>query len=232
MRQAKTWLVPITLVLCAAVVTSCEFERSITPIVWPTDQNEPSFSSSLGPRAMDSPAILATTIGHETVHTSGLIEFGIDYEKSTYLPDEPIAALLTLTNVGKNEVLVNGRLIPNEQTAPERLRYIVFSIRGPAGKPLIPKILINVRAPGDTDFVLLAPGDSIEKEILLDEIYSFAQPGVYSVQAIYLNVSNPSESEAWKGQLSSNLATIRLEGQFERANKTSAWERQRNAIRN
>ncbi len=146
-----------------------------------------------------------------SVSSSGLIELGIEFEKSTYQSDEPIAALLTLANVGKNEVLVNGRLIPNEQTAPERLRDIVFSIRGPAGELLIPKILINVRAPGDTDFVLLGPGDSIEKEIILDEIYAFAQPGTYSVQAIYLNVSDPDDSEAWKGQLSSDLVTIRLE---------------------
>ena len=49
MRQAKTWSVPIALVLSAAFATACEFEPSITPIVWPTDQNDPSFGSPLAP---------------------------------------------------------------------------------------------------------------------------------------------------------------------------------------
>lgn len=143
--------------------------------------------------------------------SSGNPELTLELSKNTYKSGEPITGMLTLRNAGESEILVNGRMAPNEQTAPERLRDIVFSIRGPVGEFLIPKILINMRAPRDTDFVLLTPGESIEKEIGLDEIYAFAQPGTYSVQAIYLNVSDPEVAVAWKGQLSSNVVTIRLE---------------------
>ncbi|MFV2045084.1 MAG: hypothetical protein ACC700_17845 [Anaerolineales bacterium] len=153
-----------------------------------------------------------TLAGNSTLESSGgRIELGLDFEKVSYLYNEQIVALLTIKNVGENEVVINKRMAPNEETAAERLRDIVFSIRGPAGEFLIPKILINVRAPGDSDFVSLSPGESVEKEIVLDKIYAFAQPGAYSVQAIYLNISDPSYARAWKGQLSSDLVTIRLE---------------------
>jgi len=180
--QTNKWLVLAALLLSADIASSCIVSGQ------PTANNESTSDSS-----------------------TGLLMLMLELDKSTYQSDEPITGTLTLRNTGESEVLVNGRMAPNEQTAPERLRDIVFSIRGPAGEFLIPKILINMRAPRDTDFVMLTPGDSIEKEIGLDEIYAFAQPGTYSVQAIYLNVSDPEVSVAWKGQLSSDVVTFRLE---------------------
>jgi len=62
--------------------------------------------------------------------SSGNPELTLELSKNTYKSGEPITGMLTLRNTGDSELLVNGRMAPNEQTAPERLRDIVFSIFG------------------------------------------------------------------------------------------------------
>lgn len=47
MKWSKASLATVTLTLGMAIISACEFESSITPVVWPTDKQDPNFVSPL-----------------------------------------------------------------------------------------------------------------------------------------------------------------------------------------
>ena len=144
-----------------------------------------------------------------SINTTGaMLGFEIEFGEQAYESGDSILATLSLTNSGQESALVNARMAPNAANAPDEMRDVVFKVRSPSGDELPLRVFINVRPPSDKDFIELAAGESVSTNIDLTNLYSFAEPGNYTVQAIYTNVNNPSTGTAWKGQLASDVVTI------------------------
>ena len=137
----------------------------------------------------------------------------LELERETYQSGDAIPVMLVLTNLGHENLLVNSRMAPNHPHAPDSQRDIVFVITSPSGQKMQLNKFINMRAPKEDDFIILAAGETVERSINLEQIFSFVETGEYSIQAIYQNKADPGTDEsAWKGEISSEKVTFTVEG--------------------
>lgn len=139
---------------------------------------------------------------------STMLDFTIELADDTFKVGDSIPVTLTLTNAGQQSAVVNIRMAPNAQHAPDETRDVTFTVRSPSGDELPLGVFINVRGPRDDNFAELAPGESVSTTIDLATLFSFSEPGKYTVQAVYTNVNDPSSGVAWKGQLASEVLTL------------------------
>lgn len=140
------------------------------------------------------------------------IQLTLTTDRDRYLQGEPITVTLLLTNTGSDELLVNTRMAHNRLDAPTPFRDVTFAIVSPTGTRVTTQARIDVGFPADGDFMVLAHGDSVERVYSqISGLYAIQTPGVYSIQAIYQNQEDPTFGTAWKGEVSSNVATFTLE---------------------
>jgi hypothetical protein len=92
---------------------------------------------------------------------------------------------LTLSNGGREPLVVNGRLAENNPHAPGPYREVSFELEGPDGKPLSFGPKIRIGAPQPSDARELAPGASIQRNYDLARLYDLKKPGSYRVRAFY-----------------------------------------------
>ena len=142
-----------------------------------------------------------------------MLTLTLELDRETFQSGDAIPVTLVLTNQGHESLLVNSRMAPNHPHAPDPQRDIVFVITAPSGQEMPLNKFINVHAPKEDDFVVLAVGETAERTIYLEQILSFVETGEYSIQAIYQNATDPGTGEsAWKGQISSEKLMFKMEG--------------------
>ena len=140
-----------------------------------------------------------------------MLEFTLTLNQITFAPGEPITGLVRLRNMDGEPATVNGRLALNTPYAPQGMREIAFRLTDPSGTPLEFQAKVNVGAPRDNHFKTLGPGEALERSYDLAQYYDFGQPGTYSVQAVYQNLSEPEAGHGpavWQGEIESLPTTF------------------------
>jgi len=129
----------------------------------------------------------------------------IKLENTVYRSGEAVRALVSLTNSGTEEIVVNKRMAANFSNAPELVRDVAFTVKGPTDQ-LLPFIArVNVRPVKHSDFIILSPGETIVMPYELGTLYDLRDSGRYSIYAEYQNAIDPDRNiTAWKGKLKSN----------------------------
>jgi hypothetical protein len=136
----------------------------------------------------------------------------LNFARARYPAGEPVTATVTLVNAGAGPVLVNPRLASNFSFAPAAFRDLVFVIRHSSGKPGEFRYRVKLYLPKAPDFIVLAAGESVAREVNLTQAYGLGPVGEYAVYAIYQNQSDPGDGRtAWKGEVRSNEGTLTLE---------------------
>jgi hypothetical protein len=143
---------------------------------------------------------------------SQMLKFTLSLDKNTYRIGEPIQASLKLTNIGSDPIIVNRRLILNVSFAPPETRDCYLFIMGPHGQLIDFNSSVQVAQLKSNDFVILGSNAMIQRTYanLLD-FYDIAEPGKYSIQAVYVNQMDPDSRKAWKGTLRSNIVYFLIE---------------------
>jgi hypothetical protein len=139
------------------------------------------------------------------------LHFKVEIAQDISKPGEDVSVRMIFNNIGDDDIVINTRLAPNHHIAPEIFRDILFKITASSGRDYVPYVLMQVRALQDDDFEILSPGKSLVREMNLEEYYDFSEISDYTVQAIYLNVSDPGDGRlAWKGLIESEPVRIRI----------------------
>ena len=118
---------------------------------------------------------------------------------------EDVGVTLVLSNRGDVPIRVNRRLLVGPPGGPASLREVTFEVRGPAGYANRKAVQVNAGRPRPSDFAELAPGEEVEKAYPLTRLESMHVPGMYSVRAVYRNVTG---TDVWTGSLTSDWAAV------------------------
>ena len=121
------------------------------------------------------------------------LHFKVEIVEDILKPGEDVSIQMIFNNIGDEDIVINTRLVPNHHLAPEIFRDILFKIITSSRRDYVPYFLREDLALQDDDFEILSPGKSLMREMNLEEYYDFSQIGDYTVQAIYLNVSDPGD---------------------------------------
>ena len=135
----------------------------------------------------------------------------LSLEQNRINVESPVVANVVLRNINSEPLIVNGRLLFNDLSAPEEARDISFNINGPPDYFSLKVFHINPAPLGPEHFVELKPGECVERAYLLTKYYSLHAAGEYAIQAAYLNVHphHAGGRHAWRGSVDSNW--VRLE---------------------
>jgi hypothetical protein len=141
------------------------------------------------------------------------LHLNLSTDKATYASGENIEATLEMSNEYEQSLLINKRLVVNQQSVIGSLGEVYFKITDTQGKEAGFAVRVNVRFPEEEDFIYLKPGEIISQTYLLNKWYNIPlTPGEYTVQAIYQNNADPNGGEeAWKGKITSNIISISIE---------------------
>ncbi len=126
-----------------------------------------SCGPSVTPAPTDQPIISTPTVLPE--ETSLELSLGFDREK--YCNIEEVVGIATITNVGKQSILVDDRWWVDPGTATSLFTTGYVIVFGPNGNLLEPNIYIDYAPVEADDFILLAPGDAKKLEINVLKIY-------------------------------------------------------------
>ncbi len=141
-----------------------------------------------------------------------MLNLTLSLHRGSYAPGETVTGKVILKNDGPAAQVVNSRLGLNSAVAPQPFREIGFIISDPAGAEVVFTSKVNRGFPAAENFKALNPGETIEREYQIDKYYPLAQPGSYTIQAIYQNQSDPQDGRvAWKGEIQSNTVSFRVE---------------------
>ncbi|MEW6240551.1 MAG: hypothetical protein AB1564_07050 [Chloroflexota bacterium] len=134
---------------------------------------------------------------------------------------EDVSAKVILENVGNESLLVNGRLLFRTEPyfPPEGIEGL-FLITDAEGKSVIVDGKIDHGFPIDEFFIVLSPGQYIEKIVTLHGLgfipQEFRNNELYTVVAYYQNsldvtrIIDGKEIVAWKGKIQSNTVTFQI----------------------
>lgn len=139
-----------------------------------------------------------------------MIKFTISTNRNEFQSGSAIPCKLTLTNSGERSLYVNKRLLVNY---PDQQHDVFFEIVDTAGNEVTFLLDINAGDPDDEHYSELQPGDSLDKEIDLNELFKW-KVGTYRLKATYENDSVPAElrgKNVWKGRIESNALTIKIQ---------------------
>jgi hypothetical protein len=132
----------------------------------------------------------------------------LDLVPLVYGPAESMRVVVRLQNTGGVSQLVNNRLAVGEPPGDVDLS---FSVTGPAGavpcKIMYDKLL-EIKG---SDFTTLPPDSLTGCKLDLAKWYSFATPGVYTIQVLYRNRSQAGGAGSWLGELVSDPVAITVQ---------------------
>lgn len=147
----------------------------------------------------------------ERTAAQGALILAAKLDKAVYALNEPITVSVTLTNPGPQPRLVQGRLLLNRETAPGDYWDIAFIIQRSGGEAVPFEPLIDVGEARDSDFVTLAPGESLEQAYPLLPAFALQRTGEYTLTAIYHNQHDPGSGQrAWQGELKADAVPFSL----------------------
>jgi hypothetical protein len=129
--------------------------------------------------------------------------------KAVYSAGDPILVTVMLSNQSQEPLLINARMLFNRYPLPGE---VSFNIQGPREQnyPLLKAI-----APQDIrneDLAILTTGETMERQVDLNEFYGVRKRGKYKVQVVYYNsVDLEKDSlKTWRGSLASDPTEIEL----------------------
>ncbi len=158
--------------------------------------------------SMSSCTYLSSRTGDENTGKApdeSILMLTLKLDQSVYTETEAIHAILSLSNSGQEELVVNSRMAANNSVAPELVRDLEFVIVSPSGQKAEFKVKVNVSPLGNDDFTTLAAASSVQANYDLVTFYSLNETGNYSIYAVYENQLNPTDGRnAWKGRIESN----------------------------
>lgn len=118
------------------------------------------------------------------------LKFSLILEKAEYAPDEPINVVLNLKNLGSNSVIINQRFYISSSKAEQNQKEVYFELTSPTGVKLPCLHFYPTGYPKTDYFKLLGPGEETKSEYPrnLRGYFEMAEPGTYTVTAVYQNV--------------------------------------------
>jgi len=122
--------------------------------------------------------------------TAGL-KFNIKLDKTEYKEQEPVNATFELENKGQQSVLVNKRFNLNSAGGAKQYQgEVTLILTLPSGKEVPCKFSYEAGLPKTDYFELLQPGKKAASEYPrnLRGYFSFEEPGVYKIEAVYQNI--------------------------------------------
>ncbi len=135
----------------------------------------------------------------------------LSLDRNVYEQKQPIQAVLLLTNLGRDGLLVNARMALNTQSDPGIVRDLYVVIKTPSGEEANMAVKIDMVFLADEYFEILKPGSSLQANCDLYDYYLMDAVGTYSVYGVYENHFNPSDGRsAWKGILQSNTVQFEI----------------------
>ena len=145
------------------------------------------------------------------------LALSVEVDRHSYQIGQPVPITLILENSSSAPVVIQTRMALNvRQLCPNVSCDLYFAISDSANKELEFRWLARVRSIELTDFRKIMPGERYRFELPDLTVYyaPFDKPGQYTIQAVYENQMDPNDGGlAWKGRLTSNVATVTLEPQ-------------------
>jgi hypothetical protein len=147
----------------------------------------------------------------------GTLEFEVILNKRDYSINENIVCDMILTNGSSQPILVNQRMAFNDYYPIDVFWEVGFIFTSPSGNDifLIPRV--NTGPPGENDYIMIDPGVSVLKEIILNEWFGpFDTPGLYTVKAVYTSrdysdyVDLGDNVQAWEGEIISEVVDFNI----------------------
>ena len=122
-------------------------------------------------------------------------------------------AQVKLKNESDELILVNGRMLHAPIGSPSTIAELEFLITNPPESINLRGLTVNAGNAQPEHFVILLPGEYIEKQYDLMECFYYDQPGTYKLKAKYYNEIDYEVSgiKSWKGELISNEVTFESE---------------------
>jgi hypothetical protein len=148
------------------------------------------------------------------------------FDKEYYCINEDILAQISLTNSGNTDVFVDGHWALLPILMPPRMSSGALLISDSSGRAITVSIRIDRIPVKEEDFVILEPGQTINKIVVLHDKfhgdpnnyfrYAFMSMEKYTVTAIYQNelafskIIDGKEIMSWTGKVSGN-GTFQIE---------------------
>jgi hypothetical protein len=122
----------------------------------------------------------------------------------------PIRVTVMVENQGMEPVLINGRMQFNQYPKPGEVSFI---IEGPHGDYMPIRKAIDPGSLADDDIAVLRPGESVEREVDLRDMYGIRHSGPYRIQAIYYNGAYDERDglTMWRGAIASEPTQITVQ---------------------
>lgn len=148
------------------------------------------------------------------------LEVAIVFQQETFQSFEDVSATVSINNAGKEDLLVNKQLLCIAKEFPPEVSVCKLLITDSSGNPIWLSGKIDFAFPRDEFFVVLPPGQTIEKRISLQSVgfrsHDFQEDEIYTVMVIYQNLRdvtqmvNDKKVRAWKGEVQSNTDTFTI----------------------
>ncbi len=121
----------------------------------------------------------------------------------------PVEVTIIITNLFDAPLVMNSRMLVNHPLLQGELS---FRIIGPDGKKIDIQRLITPLSIRDHDFVTLARGQSMQRDVDLADLFGISRKGLYKVRVCYHNdVDYVGNRHAWKGVVWSEPVDITLQ---------------------
>jgi hypothetical protein len=135
-----------------------------------------------------------------------MLNLTITLSASDFTLSQPITGTVSLVNPGSDPQTANTRLAINRASAPAPFRDVVLTLTGPDGATLPFAARVNIGAPKEKDFSVLAPGATVERHFDLARLFQLTAPGPYALTATYHNAHAPG----WQGEVQADTVHFRL----------------------
>ena len=128
-------------------------------------------------------------------------------ETNVFTPTEDKECLMWVTNSGSSAIKVNSLTCFGYEDNPDF--QLSLRISDPDGQEMETTVKHEPAIPEESDFIMLDPGEMFYKYYdLSSDIYDFSKAGDYTIRAVYKNVFQCNDGDAWMGKIASDPVTI------------------------
>ena len=141
------------------------------------------------------------------------VELIISSDKDEYILNDPIYIIFKLKNRSKKPIYVNHRMFLSSKENPKETKEIFLTVVAPSGEELPCKTSYDTGYPRTDHFLLLDPGQEIERERKqgIKHLFDFKEAGGYKITATYENVYGSEIGiDAFKKRIESRPITIKI----------------------
>ncbi len=141
------------------------------------------------------------------------IELIVSSDKGEYASTDPIYLVFKLKNKSKKPVYVNKRMFVGSEESEPTKRDIYLTVISPEKEKLPCKVSYDTGFPRTDHFLLLNPGDEIERDRKqgIKHFFDFDTPGKYKITVTYENAYGDEIGvDAFKKRIESKPITLRI----------------------